>query len=173
MRPDSTSHCNTRQPCLALSDYVQNTSHYFSSNSVLHFLSGNHTISMTTWVIVQEVENISLVGSAGHATVQCNGRLSFTFWRVHDLQISNVGFIGCGLEIRDDLRYKYAEIWPQSRLLIYQVQVALLLVQCSSVVLENVTVNESYGYGLLGYGYAVGGLSVRRYDPTLWSPFSP
>ena len=23
------------------------------------------------------------------------------------------------------------------------------------------------------HGYAVGGLSVRRYDPTLWPPFSP
>ena len=168
VRPDSTSHCNTRQPCLTLSECVQNTSHYFSSNSVLHFLSGNHTISMTTWMIVQEVENISLVGSAGHATVQCYGRLSFTFWRVHDLQISNVGFIGCGLEIRDDLRYKYTEIWPQSRLPIYQVQVALLLVHCSSVVLENVTVNESYGYGLLGYNMIMAELNHCLFHHNYW-----
>ena len=79
VRPDSTNNCNTKQPCLTLSEYVQNTSHYFTSNSVLHFLSGNHTISKTTWVIVQDVEKVSLVGSSGYATVQCNGKLSFTF----------------------------------------------------------------------------------------------
>jgi len=103
VRPDSTSNCNTRKPCLTLSEYVQNTSHYFTSNSLLHFLPGNHTVSKTTWVIVQDVENISLVGSAGHANVQCNGRLSFTFWKVHDLQISSITFVRCGLEVIDDI----------------------------------------------------------------------
>ena len=152
--PDSTSNCNTRQPCLTLSEYVQNTSHYFTSNSVLHFLSGNHTISKTTWVIVQDVENISLAGSAGHATVHCNGRLSFTFERVVDLQISSIGFIKCGLEVTDDLRYVHAEptrIGYFVHELAVQLQVALLFAKCSSVVLRNVTVMESYGYGLLGY----------------------
>ena len=143
MRPDSTNNCNTKQPCLTLSEYVENTSHYFTSNSLLHFLPGNHTVSKTTWVIVQDVENISLVGSAGHATVQCSGRLSFTFWKVHDLQISNVGFIRCGLEQKGNLRSITLENGGR-------VQVALLFVECSSVVLENVEVMESYGYGLLG-----------------------
>ena len=141
VRPESTSDCNTRQPCLTLSEYLQNTSHFFTSNSVLHFLSGNHTVSKTTWVIVQDVENISLVGSAGHATVQCNGRLSFTFERVHGLQISSVCLIRCGLVVTDDMRW-ISNPGPS---------IALLFVDCSSVVLRNVTVMESYGYGLLGY----------------------
>ena len=116
VRPESTSSCNTRQPCLTLSECVQNTSHYFTSNSVLHFLSGNHTVSKTTWVIVQDVENISLVGSAGRATVQWNGRLSFTFWKVHDLQISSISFIRCGLEITGDLQYAHTDL-PQFRIM--------------------------------------------------------
>ena len=66
-------------------------------------LVGNHTISKTTWVTVQDIENISLVGSVGHATVQCNGKLSFTFWKVHDLQISSTTFFRCGLEVIDDI----------------------------------------------------------------------
>jgi len=148
VRPDSTSNCNTRQPCLTLSEYVQNTSHYFTSNSVIHFLSGNHTVSKTTWVIVQDVENLSLVGSAGYATVHCNGELSFTFWKAHDLQISNIDFIGCGLEVTSDFRDVHTDTWLKHQV---PVHVALLFVDCSSVVLENVTVMESYGYGLLGY----------------------
>ena len=144
VRPDSISDCNTRQPCLTLSEYVQNTSHYFTSNSVFHFLSGNHTVNKTTWVIIQDVENVFLVGSAGHATVQCSGRLSFTFEGVHGLQISNVGFIRCGLEQKGNLRSITLENGGR-------VQVALLFVECSSVVLENVEVMESYGYDLIGY----------------------
>ena len=167
VRPDSTSHCNTRQPCLTLSEYVQNTSHYFTSNSVLHFLSGNHTISQTTRVIVQDVQNISLVDSAGHATVQCNGRLSFTFWKVDDLQISSIGFIGCGLEITDDYRYVHTNTMFGYQV---KVQVALLFVECSSVVLENVTVMESYGYGLLGYNMMMTELNHCWFHHNYWRP---
>ena len=96
---------------------------------------------------MEDVENISLVGSAGHSAVQCNGRLSFTFWKVHGLQISNITFIRCGLEVTEDLQYVHTEThWHQ-----IHVQVVLMCVECSSVLLENVTVIESYGYGLLGY----------------------
>ena len=171
MRPDSTSHCNTRQPCLTLSEYVQNTSHYFSSNSVLHFLSGNHTISQTSRVIVQDVENISLVGSTGRATVQCNGRLSFTFSEVHNLQISSICFTGCGLEVTDDYRYVHAEPTRFGYLVyqqLVQLKVALLFVECSSVVLENVTVMESYGYGLLGYNMINAELNHCLFHHNYW-----
>jgi len=169
--PDSTSNCNTRQPCLTLSEYVQNTSHYFTSNSVLHFLSDKHTISNTTWVNIKDVENISLAGSAGHATVHCNGRLSFTFERVVDLQISSIGFIRCGLEVTDDLRYVHAEptrIGYFVHELVVQLQVALLFVECSSVVLENVTVMESYGYGLLGYNMMMAELNHCLFHHNYW-----
>ena len=165
VRPDSTSHCNTRQPCLTLSEYVQNTSHYFTSNSVLHFLSGNHTISKTTRAIVQHVQNISLVGSAGHATVQCNGRLSFTFWKVNDLQISSIGFNKCGLEVTGDVHAKISSHYYDVR-----IQVALLFVECSSVVLENVTAMESYGYGLLGYNIMMAELNHCLFHHNHWRP---
>ena len=171
MRPDSTNHCNTRQPCLSLSEYVQNTSHYFTSNSVLHFLSGNHTISQTTRVTVQDVENISFVGSAGRATVQCNGRLSFTFWKVHDLQISSIGFIRCGLEVPVQMVTDYFQHVLRLTMLDpppFKVQVALLFVECSSVVLENVTVMESYGYGLLGYNMMMAELNHCLFHYNYW-----
>ena len=170
MRPDSTRNCNTRQPCLTLSEYAQNNSHYFTSNSVLHFLSGNHTISKTTRVIVQDVENISLVGSAGHATVQCNGRLSFTFWNIFDLQISSISFNRCGLTIIGDLQYVHTDRDTCTIFDYQQVQVALLFLECFSVVLENVTVMESYGYGLLGYNMMMAELNHCLFHHNHWRP---
>ena len=167
VRPDSISNCNTRQPCLTLSEYLQNTGHYFTSNSVLHFLPGNHTVSNTTQVIAQDVDNISLVGSAGHATVQCNGKLSFTFWKVLDLQISCISFIGCGLGVAGDLRFIGTEIQSSYQ---DQINVALLFVECSSVVLKNVTVMESYGYGLLGYNMIMTELKYCLFYHNCWRP---
>ena len=85
MRPESTPDCNTKQPCLGLSTVVRNMTAYFTSNSVFHFLPGSHTVNETSWVIVRGVSNVSLVGSSlggRYATIECNGRMSFTFEHV-------------------------------------------------------------------------------------------
>lgn len=61
-----------------------------------------------------------------------------------------MGFIRCGLEVTDDLQYVHSGC----KQIGYQhipIQVALLFAECSSVALREVTVMESYGYGLLGY----------------------
>ena len=116
---------------------------------------------------MQDVENIFLAGSTGQASIQCNGRLSFTFWKVHDLQISSIEFIRCGLEVTDDLGYISFGIWPSLKA---QVQVALLFVECSSVVLKNVTVMESYGYGLLGYNMMMAELNHCQFHHNYWRP---
>ena len=49
---------------------------------------------------------------------------------------------------------------------------ALLLVQCSSVVLENVTVMESYGYGLLGYNIMMAELNYCLFHSCKNLPFT-
>ena len=170
VRPDSTTNCNAIEPCVTLSDCVQNTSHYFTSNSVLHFLSGNHTISETTWVIVRYTENISLVGVGSPATFQCNGRLSFTFEGVLALHISNIHFVKCGLEIMQDyFRSLFTKHWRLDayKYKVVHIQVALLFVD-SSVMLENVEVMESYGYGLLGYNVMMAKLNHCLFHHNYW-----
>ena len=67
------------------------------------------------------------------------------------MQISSIGFIKCGLEASDDLRYVHIERITVPFGYRVQIQVALLFVECCSVLLENVTVMESYGYGVLGH----------------------
>ena len=154
VRPDSTRACNTRQPCLSLSEYVQNTSHYFMSNSVFHFLPGNHSIGETTWVVIQDVANISLVGSTGHAIVKCIGKVGFAFRNVVGLKVLKIQFLGCGSEVTGRLQCDIHGTWNLLEPPSFQlptVHVALLFVECSTVLLESIKVINSCGYGLLGW----------------------
>ena len=66
------------------------------SNSVFHFLPGNHSVGGTTWVVIQDVANISLVGSTGHAMVKCIGKVGFAFRNVVGLKVLKIQFLGCG-----------------------------------------------------------------------------
>ena len=143
MRPDSTTSCGTKQPCLTLSTVVRNTTAYFTSSSVFHFLPGSHTVNETTWVTVEGVDSVSLVGSSlgrGYATVECNGRLSFSFKNIGHVNISKMEFFFCGL-------VSHVWSWPTVLLLELNIislshppHVALLFSYCSSVTLENVRV---------------------------------
>ena len=149
MRPDSTPSCGTKQSCLTLSTVAGNTTAYFTSHSVFYFLPGSHTVNETTRVTVEGINSVSLVGvGARHATVECNGRLSFSFKNIGHVNISNLEFFFCGLINR---------VWSRLRVLNFEsniitlsrLRVALLFSYCSSVTLENVRVMNSYGYGLL------------------------
>ena len=168
MRPDSTNSCNTRQPCLSLSEYAQNISCYFMSNTVFHFLPGNHSVSETTWMIIQDVQNVSLIGSAEYATVQCSGKLSFSFRKVVSLHLSNIAFLSCGLEVRGDLKREIQGLASWLWVRFPEIHVALLFLECSSVVLENVRVMESYGYGLMGWNVMDAKLNCCQFHHNYW-----
>ena len=149
MRPDSTPSCGIQQPCLTLSTIAGNTTAYFTSHSVFHFLPGSHTVNETTRVTVLDVDNVSFVGSslgAQYATVECNGRMSFSFVSVKHVNISKMEFFSCGLA-------PVSSVWDRqiNRLvgLTTSPYVALFFSYCPSVTLENVRVMSSYGYGLL------------------------
>ena len=146
VRPDSTPSCGTKQPCLTLSTVAGNTTAYFTSHSVFHFLPGSHTINVTTRMTVFDVDSVSFVGSSlgtQYSTVECNGRMSFSFVSTRYVTISNLEFLACGL---------VTHVFNGRRFLglsSFKPNVALLFLNCSSVMLEKVRVRNSYGYGLL------------------------
>ena len=149
MRPESTTSCGAKQPCLTLSTVAGNTTAYFTSSSVFHFLPGSHTVNETTPVTVEGIDSVSLVGSslgAGYATVECNGRLSFSFKNIGHVNISKMEFFSCGLA-------PVSSVWGRQINTLVGLtsspHVALFFSYCSSVTLENVKVMNSYGYGLL------------------------
>jgi len=78
------------------------------------------------------------------ATVNCSrNRLMFAFVEVENLHISDLHFYNCGLEVPTELLTNMLEYFNNST------QAALLFVSVTSLVVENVSVRKSYGYGLL------------------------
>ena len=99
-------------PCLTLSDYLKSSNYHFpnTSNTVVVFLPGNHTLSETVpYVHVANISNISLTGnydpmsSDFHVIIYCKRKLSFVFADVYNLRIAQISFIACGTEFPQKL----------------------------------------------------------------------
>ena len=135
----TSSGCPKDEVCRTLSDYLQNVSDYFTSNTTIHFLSGNHTVSEPAngRVTVQDVQNFALSADSADTTLHCVERLGFEFKNAIELSITNLTIANCGCEIVDLLMH-------------LDTKAAVALFNIRSLVLQNVRIEASHGYGLLG-----------------------
>jgi len=138
------------QPCHILDYYVSNSN--MTSNSTFLFLKGLHILHSTAEI--GNVTNLALVGVAGpeDSKIQCEGTAGFYFWQLipGNLTISNLLFSNCGGEIVNG-----------------QPCGALILDTVLHLNMSNVIVENSTGYGLLGYNLLGNTLitgSVFRYN---------
>ena len=138
IKPTLSEDCGNKQPCLTLSDYIQDVDFYFTSHKTFYFLPGNHTVQSheAISVVVQNVMNLTLTAKQ-QASVVCEGKLSFSFINILNLSISNLEFVGCGLERSGSSNGK--------------IQAALRLGKIHSLLLQNIHVRESFGYGIFGF----------------------
>ena len=136
IKPTLSEDCGNKQPCLTLSDYIQDVDFYFTSHKTFYFLPGNHTVQSheATSVVIQNVMNLTLTAKQ-QASVVCEGKLSFSFINISNLNLSNLEFVGCGLE-KDDSN---------------EVQAAIKLDKISTVLLRHLNIRESFGYGIIGF----------------------
>ena len=136
IKPTLSEDCGNKQPCWTLSDYIQNINFYFTSHRTFYFLPGNHTVqsNKATSVVIHNVINLTLTAKQ-QASVVCEGNLSFSFINISNLKISNLEFVGCGLE-KDDIN---------------EVQAAIKLDNISTVLLRNLHIRDSFGYGVFGF----------------------
>ena len=86
-------------PCLTLSQFVQNSSILLSSSSQsnLIFLVGNHILD--TSLTVSNISSFFMItnsSSEGAHSITCHHNVSFNFENVTALQIKGLKFIGCG-----------------------------------------------------------------------------
>ena len=150
-------------PCLTLSDYLQSSNYHFpnTSNTDVVFLSGNHTLSETVpYVRVADISNISLTGNYDptsdlHVIIHCKQKLSFVFTDVYNLRINQISFVACGTEVPQKLSnsvfHPRANHTENSTFLIRNgTYAALVFANVHALSIQNVTVLESYGYGILG-----------------------
>ena len=134
VKPSEAEQCSPHfQPCYTLQYYVNNSN--FSSNSTFLFLKGLHILQEI--VNIRNVTNLVLVGVGPEdSMIQCEGPAGLYFKQmIHgNLTISNLMFSNCGAESADGVHGG-----------------TLVLNTVFDLNLTNVIVENSTGYGLLGF----------------------
>ena len=89
--PHNATHCAT------LSEYAQEAELYFTSNTTMVLLPGDHTLSMN--ITAAGISRLTMCGesSSGYvARVVCNGSVGFSFTSMVDFKIHSLTFTSCG-----------------------------------------------------------------------------
>ena len=90
--PTATS-CSSCPHCATLSEYAQEAELYFTSNTTLVFLSGDHVLDRNITVV--NVARLTMRGefsSNNMATIVCNGSVGFIFTNMVDFNIYSLAF---------------------------------------------------------------------------------
>ena len=135
--PDDHYYPNTAcHHCHNLQHYLLNITKYFTSNTQLLFLPGLHHLH--TDLIIQNVHNVSLIGSTTNGTtpdtvIQCNSSVGIVMTNITNLIVSNIAVRSC-------LGNEYNNA-----------TVTVLIKQCTNVQLRHVVIEESHNsYGIVG-----------------------
>ena len=82
--------------CTTLSEYAQEAELYFTSNTTMVFLPGDHTLD--TNITVANVTRLTMRGessSGNRATVVCSGSVGLSFTSMVDFKIYSLAFTSC------------------------------------------------------------------------------
>ena len=157
--PSNRTEC-PRDPCYTLTDVVQDSSQFFTSNTVIIFLPGYHQAKTTRElsVLIKNVRNISMIGynqtnSDSKSVIQCTGSLGFVFINVTTLKIAKLVFSFCGAGFLSNITIKEF-VYPhdyEAKISSKQVSsVTFYFLQTINVTISEVTISNSAGAGLLG-----------------------
>ena len=91
---NSSNFC-TVQPCLSLSQFAANSSHYLHSNTTLVFLPGTHYLS-TDNLMLSNMDNFAMKSENSTAQIKCTNDSHIHFSQSQRIHITNLEFIGCG-----------------------------------------------------------------------------
>ena len=149
--------CPQDEACLTLSEYLQNVSNFLTSNTAIHFLPGNHTLSRSEpnhdLLFAANVHDLSLFGYSSRNTIlNCTEKLGFAITNAANIHISNITITNCGQVISGLLKTTKYDFNIHEN-----TTAALAFLGVSSLMLQNVQVVGSHGYGL--FGVDVGGNS--------------
>ena len=135
-----------------------NVSACFVSNSVVTFFPGDHfTEDMHGFILIRQGRNLTLKvehSASGQVTalanIYCSNRLGFAFFEMYDLTIIGLGFHNCGAPIPehvyDEARYRQTETYY---FFFEGTKAALFMVNISNLIINDLLVNNSNGYGLI------------------------
>ena len=144
VKPNDSYHCPVE--CHTLAYYVANVTTYFTSNTTMIFLPGNHSLANGT-VQIGNITDLTLIGNdsfipgpyglppESSSRVECKGAVVFSFENITGLGIQNLTILSCGGIIR---------VFYSPR------TTALFLCNIFDLTMSGVTVRNSSGYGLYG-----------------------
>ena len=139
--PDDHYYPNpTCHHCHNLQHYLLNVTNYFTSNTQLLFLPGLHHLH--TDLIIQNVYNISLIGSTTNGTtldtviIQCNSSVGITLSNITDLIIAKLVIKNCEIKkITSAVTIKFSR-W-------IFIGDSMILSNCHNVQLQNIALYKS------------------------------
>ena len=134
--PDDPYYPNTTcHHCHNLKHYLHNITKYFTSNTQLLFLPGLHHLH--TDLIIQNVHNISLIGSTAKDTtldtviIYCNSSVGVVMSNITDLIVKSIVIKNCGIVTKK----KFLNIS-----IFFYAEKAVILIHCLNVQLKNITI---------------------------------
>lgn len=133
----SAEPINPASECKQFKTYILQSSVYFQSNAVFHFLPGIHVVS--SLLAVNQVNNISFIGNVVQdwangtihqdTIIECHNSSGFIFNGTINLTITNLTFIGCSIQQQDTYS-------------------SLVFMNVSDVLIDDVSIQNSPGYGI-------------------------
>lgn len=104
VKADNNSIC-PHNPCKTLTEYTQNVSAYFTSDTQILFLPGLHTLKANTSIHIVNISQLSLIGDesltavtipSNKCIIQCEGAAGFDFVNTSKLIIQSLTISNCG-----------------------------------------------------------------------------
>ena len=138
--PDDHYYPNTTcHHCHNLQHYLLNVTKYFTSNTQLLFLPGLHHLH--TDLIIQNVHNISLIGSTANGTtldtvIQCNSSVGIVMKNITNLTLSDITVKNCRCD-----RHMNATVFIME----------CMNVQWTKITVDSVSSNGIIGINVLGH----------------------
>ena len=150
--PDNGQFCST------LNEQIS-SSHVLSSNSIVRFTAGTHSIFEDpngVSFVVRDIHNLTLLGEGNvPSEILCSHLMKFVFINISALTISNLSFLNCSAPFTEELLNETILLAPQlvveeSFQFTPTQQVAIFLYNIVDLELSHVSVRNSTGFGLLG-----------------------
>ena len=154
--------CSSR--CYSLQHVLTHHELFFRSNTTIELLPGEYVVNETFGNIeVEGIEHFTMVGAHERddttmSTIYCTkyGKLGFYFINVNDVSINSISFSYCNghkpnemvIELTESIIFSFVERIDINILR----QCTVVLVTSSNISLSKVTIDHSYGVGLLVLG---------------------
>ena len=132
-------HSSISNSTYTIVDYLSNASEYFTSNSQLHFLPGNHYLQSD--LIIQNIINLTISGST-NSFIVCNSTapVGLAIINVTQFTLQNISVINCGKNYSSQMigtlsiHYYHIEIPP------IQWNAGVFLFNCTFVLINNLLI---------------------------------